>query len=108
MSKGFSAYSQVHISIALLIKTMIGISMLIAAYYNIMMKFQSIDRSINDSHNEIVVLQQKMHDMEKAHVEELQHHAEELEIENKTLMEKLGLKRRWTRCQYMENMVQLD
>ena len=93
-SKGINSESQLNISVAFLIKAMVGISMLIAAYYNIMMKFQSIDRSINDSHNEIVVLQQKMHDMEKAHVEELQHHAEELEIENKTLMEKLGLKRR--------------
>jgi hypothetical protein len=45
-------------------------------------------------HEELVVLTSKMHDMEKAHVEELEHHAEELEIENKTLMEKLGLKRR--------------
>ena len=93
-SKGINSESQLNISVAFLIKAMVGISMLIAAYYNIMMKFQCIDRSINDSHNEIVVLQQKMHDMEKAHVEELQHHAEELEIENKTLMEKLGLKRR--------------
>jgi len=32
--------------------------------------------------------------MEKAHLEELEHHATELEIENKSLMEKLGLKRR--------------
>ena len=45
-------------------------------------------------HEEVVVLQQKMHDMEKAHLEELEHHAEELEIENKTLMQRLGLKRK--------------
>ena len=84
MPKGISSDSQVHISIAFLIKAMVGISMLIAAYYNIMMKFQSIDRSVGDMHEEVVVLQQKMHDMEKAHLEELEHHAEELEIENKT------------------------
>jgi|TARA_B100000959_G_C14667335_1_gene494961 hypothetical protein len=94
MPKGISSDSQVHISIAFLIKAMVGISMLIAAYYNIMMKFQSIDRSVGDMHEEVVVLQQKMHDMEKAHLEELEHHAEELEIENKTLMQKLGLKRK--------------
>jgi|TARA_Y100000310_G_scaffold292587_1_gene321472 hypothetical protein len=93
-NKGLNADSQVHISIAFLIKAMVGISMLIAAYYNIMMKFQSIDRSVGDMHEEVVVLQQKMHDMEKAHLEELEHHAEELEIENKTLMQKLGLKRK--------------
>ena len=94
MPKGISSDSQVHISIAFLIKAMIGISMLIAAYYNIMMTFQSIDRSVGDIHEEVVVLQQKMHDMEKAHLEELEHHAEELEIENKTLMQRLGLKRK--------------
>ena len=93
-SKGLNADSQVHISIAFLIKAMLGISMCIAAYYNIMMKFQSIDRSIGDMHDEIVVLQEKMYNMEQQHLEELEHHAEELEIENKTLMQKLGLKRK--------------
>ena len=94
MSKGISADSQVHISIAFLIKAMIGISMLIAAYYQIQMKFASIDRSIGDMHDEIIVLQEKMHDIEKQHVEELEHHATELEIENKSLIQKLGLKRK--------------
>ena len=93
-SKGINADSQVHISIAFLIKAMIGISMCLAAYYNIMMKFQSIDRSIGDMHEEIVVLQEKMHNVEQKQLEELEHHATELEIENKTLMERLGLKKR--------------
>ena len=56
MSKGLSADSQVHISIAFLIKTMIGISMLIAAYYNIMMKFTEQDNRIRDLEDKIVVL----------------------------------------------------
>ena len=93
-NKGLSADSQVHISITFLIKAMIGISMLIAAYYNIMMKFQSIDRSLGDMHDEIVVLQEKMHNMEEQHLEELEHHAEVLEEENKSLMQRLGLKRK--------------
>jgi hypothetical protein len=94
MNKGLHAESQVHISIAFLIKAMIGISMMIAAYYQIQMKFVSIDRSVGDMHDELVILQDKMHLLEKQHLEELEHHATELEIENKTLMEKLGLKRR--------------
>ena len=94
MTKGISADSQVHISIAFLIKAMVGIAMLIATYYQVQMKFASMDRTIGDMHEELVVLTAKMHEMEKAHVEELEHHAEELEIENKTLMEKLGLKKR--------------
>ena len=94
MNKGLNAESQVHISIAFLIKAMIGISMMIAAYYQIQMKFVSMDRSVGDMHDELVILQDKMHLLEKQHLEELEHHATELEIENKTLMEKLGLKRR--------------
>ena len=94
MSKGLSADSQLHISVAFLIKAIIAISMLIATYYNIMMKFQSIDRSVGDMHDEIVVLQEKIHKMEQQHLEELEHHAEVLEEENKTLMQRLGLKRK--------------
>ena len=94
MTKGISADSQVHISIAFLIKAMVGIAMLIATYYQVQMKFASMDRTIGDMHEELVVLTAKMHEMEKAHLEELEHHAEELEIENKTLMQKLGLKKR--------------
>jgi len=94
MSKGLSADSQLHISVAFLIKAIIAISMLIATYYNIMMKFQSMDRSVGDMHDEIVVLQEKMHKMEQQHLEELEHHAEVLEEENKTLMQRLGLKRK--------------
>ena len=93
MTKGISSDSQVHISIAFLIKAMIGISMMIAAYYQIQMKFASIDRSVGDMHQELVVLSSKMNDIEKQHVEELEHHAEVLEEENRSLMQKLGLKR---------------
>ncbi len=93
-SKGLNADSQVHISIAFLIKAMIGISMCIAAYYNIMMKFESLDRSLGDMNDEIVVLQEKMHNMEEQHLEELEHNAEVLEEENKSLMQRLGLKRK--------------
>ena len=94
MTKGISADSQVHISIAFLIKAMIGISMLIAAYYNIQKKFASLDRTIGDMHEELVVLTAKVHDIEKQHLEELEHDNVELEERNKSLMEKLGLKRR--------------
>jgi len=93
MSKGISANSQVHISIAFLIKAMIGISMLIAAYYQIQMKFASIDRSIGDMHEEVVILTSKVSAMEQEHIQELESQKETLEKENKSLMQKLGLKR---------------
>ena len=92
--KGISADSQVHISIAFLIKAMVGIGMMIAAYYQIQMKFASMDRTLGDMHEEVVVLTAKMHDIEKQHVEELEHHAEVLEEENKSLMQRLGLKKK--------------
>ena len=94
MSKGISADSQVHISIAFLIKAMVGIAMLIATYYQIQMKFASMDRSMGDMHEELVVLTSKMHDMEKAHLEELEHHNEELIEENRSLLQRMGLKKR--------------
>ena len=75
---------------------MVGIAMLIATYYQIQMKFASIDRSVGDMHEELVVLTSKMHDIEKQHLEELEHHNVELEEEVKTqrsLLQKMGLKR---------------
>jgi len=44
-------------------------------------------------HTEVTVLNQKMAEMEKEHIQELEHHAEELEEENRSLMQKLGLKK---------------
>jgi len=93
VSKGISADSQVHISVAFLIKAKVGIAMLIATYYQIQMKFASMDRSMGDMHEELVVLTSKMHDMEKQHLEELEHHNEELVEENRSLLQKMGLKR---------------
>ena len=89
MNKGLSADSQVHISIAFLIKTMIGISMLIAAYYNIMMKFTEQDNRIRDLENKIVVLTSSVEGMEQEHIKEL----EQTVQEQKTLLQKIGLKR---------------
>ena len=86
-NKGLSADSQLHISVAFLIKAMIGISMLIAAYYNIQMRFASIESRTEGMHEELVVLNSKVASMENKHIVEL-------EEQNKSLMEKLGLKRK--------------
>ena len=89
MNKGLSADSQVHISIAFLIKAMIGISMLIAAYYNIMIKFTEQDNRIRDLEDKIVVLTSSVEGMEQEHIKEL----EQTVQEQKTLLQKIGLKR---------------
>ena len=87
MTKGLNADSQVHISIAFLIKAMIGISMMIAAYYQIQMRFVGIETRINDMHEELVILNSKVASMENKHIVEL-------EEENKSLMQRLGLSKK--------------
>ena len=93
MKKGISEDAQIHISIAFLIKAMVAVGIVVGGWYQAQMKFVSIEARLNDMHDEIVVLSAKVADMEKEHIQELEHHAEELEIENKSLMQKLGLKK---------------
>ena len=71
MQKGISADSQIHISIAFLIKAMIGISLLIASYYQIQMKFASIDSTLNDLQSKVTVLTASVEGMEQEQIEEL-------------------------------------
>ena len=86
MSKGLSADSQVHISVAFLIKAMIGISMLIATYYQVQIKFVAQENRIKDLEDKIVVLNAAIEGMETQHIEEL-------EEQNRTLLQRLGLKK---------------
>jgi|TARA_R100001530_G_scaffold38249_1_gene29645 hypothetical protein len=93
MKKGISEDAQIHISIAFLIKAMVAVGIVVGGWYQAQMKFVSIEARLNDMHDEIVVLNSKVSSMEQEHIQELEHHAEELEIENKSLMQKLGLKK---------------
>ena len=86
MSKGINADSHLHISVIFLVKILIAISALIATYYNIQNKFASLDRNIESMHEEIVVLSTKVASIESKHIDKL-------EEENKSLMQRLGLKR---------------
>ena len=94
MANGINANSQIHISVALLIKAGILIAIVTGSWYQAQMKFASIDRTLSDMHEELVVLTSKVHEMEKEHIKELETQKVALEEENKSLMEKLGLKRR--------------
>jgi|TARA_R110000823_G_scaffold2382_1_gene9614 hypothetical protein len=89
MQKGISADSQIHISIAFLIKAMIGISLLIASYYQIQMKFASIDSTLNDLQSKVTVLTASVEGMEQEQIEEL----EATVKEQKSLLQKIGLKK---------------
>tara|TARA_B100000131_G_C17916775_1_gene532702 strand:+ start:237 stop:506 length:270 start_codon:yes stop_codon:yes gene_type:complete len=78
-----NADSHLHISVAFLVKAVIGVTMLTAAYYNIQNRMSNYDRVIADMHSEITVLQQKVATIEKQKVEAI------IE-ENRTLMQKLN------------------
>ena len=93
MKKGISEDAQIHLSISFLIKSMAAVAIVVGGWYQAQMKFASIEARLNDMHDEIVVLNAKVANMEQEHIQELEHHAEELEIENKSLMQKLGLKK---------------
>jgi|TARA_R100001530_G_scaffold44853_1_gene33929 hypothetical protein len=94
MSKAISENLQVHISVAFLLKAMAAVALGVGAWYQIQFKFNELERASSDLHEEVVILNSKVAKMEAEHIKELEHHAEELEIENKTLMEKLGMKKK--------------
>ena len=96
MTKGISEDAQIHISIAFLIKAMVAVGIVVGGWYQAQMKFANIEARLNDMHDEVVVLNSKVADMEKEHVLELEHHNEELQLEVKTqrsLLQKMGLKK---------------
>jgi|TARA_R100001530_G_scaffold123895_1_gene91955 hypothetical protein len=93
MSKGLHSDSQIHISVAFLIKGAVIIAAIVGGWYQAQMKFAEYDRTLNDLHEEVVILNSKVAAMEKEHIEELEHHNEELIEQNKTLLQRLGIKK---------------
>ena len=94
MKKGISEDAQIHISIAFLIKAMVAVALVVGSWYQAEMRFASIEVRLNDMHEELVVLTSKVHQMEKEHIKELETQKVALEEENRTLMQRLGLKRK--------------
>ncbi len=87
MKQGISTDSQIHISVALLIKAGILITIVVGSWYQAQMRFASLETRMNDMHEELVVLNSKVASMENKHITEL-------EEENRTLMQRLGIKRK--------------
>tara|TARA_R100001082_G_scaffold110375_2_gene90153 strand:+ start:164 stop:415 length:252 start_codon:yes stop_codon:yes gene_type:complete len=81
-----NANSQIHISLALLIKAGVLIAIVTGSWYQAQMKFAEQERRIKDLEDKIVVLEASIEGMETAHINKL-------EEENKSLMQRLGLKR---------------
>ena len=86
MANGLNANSQIHISLALLIKAGVLIAIVTGSWYQAQMKFAEQERRIKDLEYKIVVLEASIEGMETAHINKL-------EEENKSLMQRLGLKR---------------
>jgi len=86
VSKGISEDAQIHISIAFLIKAMVAVAIVTGSWYQAQMKFAEQERRIKDLENKVTVLNASIEGMESQHIQKL-------EEENKTLMQRLGIKR---------------
>ena len=86
MNKGISEDAQIHISIAFLIKAMVAVAIVTGSWYQAQMKFAEQERRIKDLENKITVLNASVEGMETQHIQEL-------EETNRSLMQRLGLKR---------------
>tara|TARA_R100000808_G_C2125609_1_gene135941 strand:- start:160 stop:423 length:264 start_codon:yes stop_codon:yes gene_type:complete len=87
MSKGISEDAQIHISVAFLIKAMIAVAVVTGSWYQAQMKFAEQDRRLKDLEEKVTVLNASVEGMETQHIQQL-------EEENRTLMQRLGLKRK--------------
>ena len=87
MAKAISEDAQIHISIAFLIKAMIAVAVVVGSWYQAQMQFAEHDRRIKDLEDTITVLNASVEGMETQHIKEL-------EETNRSLMERLGLKRK--------------
>ena len=86
MAKGISEDAQIHISVAFLIKAMVAVGLVVGSWYQAQMKFAEQDRRIKDLEDRVLVLNAAVEGMESQHIEEL-------EEQNRTLMQRLGLKK---------------
>ena len=86
MAKGISEDAQIHISVAFLIKAMVGVALVVGSWYQVQMKFANIEIRLNELQDKVTVLTASVEGIEKKDIEEL-------EETNRSLMQKLGLKR---------------
>tara|TARA_R100000458_G_C8042940_1_gene93483 strand:+ start:20 stop:280 length:261 start_codon:yes stop_codon:yes gene_type:complete len=86
MSKAISEDAQIHISVAFLIKAMVAVAVVTGSWYQAQMKFAEQERRIKDLEGKVLVLNAAVEGMETQHIEKL-------EEENKSLMQRLGIKK---------------
>ena len=86
MAKAISEDAQIHISIAFLIKAMIAVAVVVGSWYQAQMQFAEHENRIKDLEDKNIVLTASVEGMETQHIQEL-------EETNRTLMQRLGLKK---------------
>ena len=87
MSKAINEDAQIHISVAFLIKAMAAVGLAVRSFFQIQNEFAEQDRRIKSLENKVTVLNASVEGMETQHIQKL-------EEENKTLMQRLGIKRK--------------
>ena len=87
--KAISENAQVHISVAFLIKAMIGVGIVTGSQYQAQMKFQEMSIRLNDIEDRVTVLATDVAGMKQEHLNEL----EEEVKEQRSLLQKMGLKK---------------
>ena len=83
MANVISENAQVHISVAFLIKAMVAVGVAVSSFFQIQNEFAEQERRIEDLENKVTVLSASVEGMETQHIQEL-------EEENKSLMQRLG------------------
>ena len=89
MQKGINSDSQIHISIAFLIKAIAAMGIVVSSWYQAQMKFQEISIRLNDIEDRVTVLATDVAGMKQEHLNEL----EEEVKEQRSLLQKMGLKK---------------
>ena len=86
MPKAISEDAQIHISIAFLIKAMVAVAVVVGSWYQAQMQFAEQERRIKDLERKVNVLNASVEGMETQHIQKL-------EEENRSLMQRLGIKK---------------
>ena len=89
MQKGINSDSQIHISIAFLIKGIALVVIVLSSWYQAQMRFQEISIRLNDIEDRVTVLTSAVQGMEQEHLKEL----EEEVKEQRSLLQKMGFKK---------------
>jgi len=89
MQKAIDSNSQIHISVAFLIKGIALVVIVLSSWYQAQMRFQEISIRLNDIEDRVTVLTSAVQGMEQEQIEELEATVQE----QKSLLQKIGLKK---------------